>query len=100
MAGCDAANPLILVRAAHTSAHCAALFRVFDTDNDGFITESDLKNILLMMTGKSLSQSGVDAIVLRTIQQTDQDRDGKISRDDFEARLVENDAMTPAGGLH
>jgi Ca2+-binding EF-hand superfamily protein len=65
----------------------ADLFRVFDCDADGFITGDDLRKMLQMMAGKSLSPSGVDAVIERTLLETDMDRDGRISLADFRASM-------------
>jgi hypothetical protein len=68
---------------AHAAEKAAALFRVFDMDADGFISGADLRAILGMMVGTSLSAASVDAIVAKTIAQCDLDGDGRISLADF-----------------
>ena len=68
---------------AEAEVRADALFKVFDIDNDSFISDSDLRGILLMMTGASLSPASVDAIIMKTIAQCDADGDGRISSSDF-----------------
>ncbi len=41
-----------------------------------------------MMAGQSLSPKGCEAVIARTLQQTDADRDGRISPDDFRGSMA------------
>jgi hypothetical protein len=66
----------------------AALFRVFDVDSDGFISAEDLRKSLVMMAGQSLSPTACEAVIARTLQQTDRDGDGRISPEDFRASMA------------
>jgi Ca2+-binding EF-hand superfamily protein len=61
----------------------SVLFRVFDVDGDGLISEADLRAVLQLLTGTTLSAAAVDEIVLQTIRDADADQDGVISRADF-----------------
>lgn len=53
-------------------------FRVFDRDNDGYITAHELKNFLL-----SLGLDSKPEVVQRMISEADRDHDGKISFNEF-----------------
>ena len=59
------------------------LFKVFDVDQDGYISDNDLKKILEYMTGTSLSQTAAETVIHTTLQQADIDGDGVISLQDF-----------------
>lgn len=58
-------------------------FKVYDLDNDGFITNGELFVVLKMMVGNNLTDVQLQQIVDKTILQADKDRDGKISFNDF-----------------
>lgn len=66
-----------------------AAFRVFDVDSDGFISETDLKRVVNLMVGKTLSPETAARIITSTLQDADFDKDGKIGPSDFEASLGE-----------
>jgi len=55
-------------------------FSVFDTDGSGSISSDELKEILLMGTGQSLSSAEVDAF----IAEVDVNGDGELDVDEFE----------------
>ena len=61
----------------------AAVFRIFDVDGDGYITESDVRFVLSLLCGTALSSAAADEIVRATIVGADRDGDGRISEDDF-----------------
>jgi serine/threonine-protein phosphatase 2B regulatory subunit len=58
-------------------------FSIYDMDNDGFLSNGDLFKCLKMLVGDNLSDIQVQQLVDRTIIQADQDKDGKISYDEF-----------------
>lgn len=68
-----------------TADKVAFVFRLFDINNDGYLDSSDLSNVLASMTGKSLDEPTVAAIVSKTLSQADRDGDGRISLRDFMA---------------
>ena len=60
------------------------VFAMFDVDGDGVISALDLRRILDMMVGKSLSPETAAAVVSRTLEEADADNDGRISFEDFD----------------
>ncbi|XP_065833517.1 calcineurin subunit B type 2-like [Oscarella lobularis] len=60
-------------------------FRIYDMDNDGFISNGELFQVLKMMVGTNLKESQLQQIVDKTILFADQDKDGKISYEEFRA---------------
>ena len=67
-------------------------FKLYDVDGDGFISNSDLFQILKAMVGANLNDQQLQQLVDRTIRQGDLDCDGKLSYDEFLA-------MTKAQGV-
>jgi len=62
----------------------AVVFRLYDIDGDGVISEGDLRKLLGMLVGKTMSPSTIDAVIAVTLAEADKDRDGRISYEDFE----------------
>jgi len=58
-------------------------FRIYDIDNDGFISNGELFQVLKMMVGTNLKEEQLQQIVDKTIIYADVDGDGKISFDEF-----------------
>ena len=54
-------------------------FQIYDIDRDGFITSSELFQVLKMMVGNNLKDVQLQQIVDKTILYADKDQDGKIS---------------------
>lgn len=52
-------------------------------DNDGFISNGELFQVLKMMVGTNLKDSQLQQIVDKTIIYADKDGDGKISFEEF-----------------
>lgn len=65
------------------------MFRIYDLDRDGFISNEELYNVLKMMTGDNLTDLQLHQIVNRTILYLDKDADGKISLEEFTQVIVE-----------
>ncbi|OHS94714.1 Calmodulin [Tritrichomonas foetus] len=55
-------------------------FRVFDRDNDGFITPQELRTLLI-----SLGLDSSAEVIRRMINEADRNRDGKIDFNEFRA---------------
>jgi len=58
-------------------------FEICDVDNDGWINDRDLYHILKMLVGSNLDDKQLELIVNKTFTDSDHDKDGKISFDDF-----------------
>ena len=61
----------------------AVAFRIYDMDNDGFISNAELFQVLKMMVGNNLKDTQLQQIVDKTICFADKDEDGKISFEEF-----------------
>jgi len=59
------------------------LFQVYDMDNDGFISNGELFQVLKMMVGNNLTDIQLQNIVDKTIIEADEDGDGKLSYPEF-----------------
>merc|ERR1711971_568811 len=55
------------------------MFNIYDIDNDGYISNGELFQVLEMMVGTNLKDTQLQQIVDKTILQPDKDEDGKIS---------------------
>jgi len=64
-------------------------FRIYDIDNDGFISNGELFQVLKMMVGSNLKEQQLQQIVDKTIIYADKDGDGKISFNEF-SMIVSN----------
>jgi len=58
-------------------------FRIYDMDNDGYISNGELFQVLKMMVGNNLKDTQLQQIVDKTILFADKDEDGKISFPEF-----------------
>lgn len=64
-------------------------FKVYDIDRDGYISNGELFIVLKMMVGSNLKDQQLQQIVDKTIMEADQDKDGKISFEEF-TKMVES----------
>eukprot|EP00029_Vermamoeba_vermiformis_P011509 TRINITY_DN6342_c0_g1_i1.p1 TRINITY_DN6342_c0_g1~~TRINITY_DN6342_c0_g1_i1.p1 ORF type:complete len:183 (+),score=79.34 TRINITY_DN6342_c0_g1_i1:84-632(+) len=64
-------------------------FQVYDIDGDGFISNGELFQVLKMMVGSNLNDVQLQQIVDKTILEGDQDKDGRISFEEFK-RMISN----------
>jgi serine/threonine-protein phosphatase 2B regulatory subunit len=69
--------------------HELVVFRVYDMDQDGYISNGELFLVLKMMVGSNLSEQQLQQIVDKTIMESDADGDSKLSFEEFK-RAVEN----------
>merc|ERR1711868_40248 len=58
-------------------------FRIYDMDNDGFISNGELFQVLKMMVGSNLKDTQLQQIVDKTVRSVDANQDGKISFEEF-----------------
>lgn len=65
------------------------LFKVYDIDRDGYISNGELFLVLKMMVGNNLKDEQLQQIVDKTIMEADLDKDGKISYEEF-SRLAQS----------
>lgn len=68
------------MRQSDIEAELREAFRVFDRDNDGFITPQELKTLLI-----SLGLDSSAEVIRRMINEADRNRDGKIDFNEFRA---------------
>lgn len=66
-------------------------FRVYDVDNDGFISNADLYHVLKAMVGSNLNDVQLQQLVDRTIIQGDKDKDGKLSYEEFKEMVKDGE---------
>ncbi len=60
------------------------LFRVYDIDDDGFVSKQDLRTVMRMLLGDEyVSETQLEALVESVIKSADTDNDGRISKDEF-----------------
>ena len=59
------------------------MFEVYDIDKDGFVGNKDLFLTMKTMIGQDLSDAQIQNIVDKTIQDMDDDKDGKLSFPEF-----------------
>jgi len=69
-------------------------FKMYDKDEDGFISCDELFDILVTMVGDNLNQHQLKQIVYKTMMHADTDEDGKISFDEFLA--IVGESMVPS----
>eukprot|EP01105_Mastigella_eilhardi_P002904 TRINITY_DN13757_c1_g1_i1.p1 TRINITY_DN13757_c1_g1~~TRINITY_DN13757_c1_g1_i1.p1 ORF type:complete len:184 (-),score=86.12 TRINITY_DN13757_c1_g1_i1:133-630(-) len=58
-------------------------FQIYDMDGDGYISNGELFQVLKMMVGSNLNDVQLQQIVDKTIIAADEDKDGKISFEEF-----------------
>ena len=67
---------------------------IYDMDNDGFISNGELFQVLKMMVGNNLKETQLQQIVDKTVINADKDGDGKISFSEFCAvSLISTDCL-------
>ncbi|KAJ6232213.1 protein phosphatase 3 regulatory subunit b alpha isoform type 1 [Anaeramoeba flamelloides] len=59
------------------------VFKIYDLNGDGFISNGDLFLVLKSMVGENLKDIQLQQIVDKTIAKFDKDEDGKLSYDEF-----------------
>lgn len=58
-------------------------FRIYDINNDGYITNGDLFKTLQILVDDNLTDVQLQQLVDRTLLAADKDMDGKISYEEF-----------------
>ncbi|WFD44909.1 Calcineurin subunit B [Malassezia psittaci] len=59
------------------------VFKVYDMDRDGYISNGELFLVLKMMVGTNLKDQQLQQIVDKTIMEADQNGDGKLDFHEF-----------------
>lgn len=77
---CTETNFCVLASFLH---FCLVAFRIYDIDQDGFISNGELFQVLKTMVGNNLTEKQLQEIVDKTILYADKDGDGKISYEEF-----------------
>ncbi|XP_075258966.1 uncharacterized protein LOC142350867 [Convolutriloba macropyga] len=63
-----------------------ALFKIYDKDNSGYITEDEIREVL-----KSLEETKTDEEITELFKAMDRDGDGRISYQDFYNAMMADD---------
>ena len=63
------------------------IFKIYDINNDGFISNGELFQIFKLMARDSITDLQLQQLVDRTIVKADKDKDGKISFPEFRELL-------------
>ena len=76
---------MLVLLSIHTYAliHPLVAFSIYDIDQDGFISNGELFQVLKTMVGNNLTDKQLQEIVDKTILYADKDGDGKISFQEF-----------------
>jgi serine/threonine-protein phosphatase 2B regulatory subunit len=59
------------------------IFRVYDVNNDGYISNGELFTVLKMIVGSNLTETQLQQVVDTTMLRADKNRTGKVSFEDF-----------------
>ena len=59
------------------------VFKIYDIDKDGYISNGELYQVLKMMVGSNIKDTDLQQIVDKTILFADKDEDGKINFEEF-----------------
>jgi len=79
------------VKGADKDSKLRFAFKVYDIDQDGYISNGELFQVLKMMVGTNLKDVQLQQIVDKTILIADRDGDGKISFEEFAAATEDSD---------
>ncbi|KAL7322333.1 hypothetical protein PS15p_211964 [Mucor circinelloides] len=63
-------------------------FRVFDRDGDGYISESELRNIMASLVGRTKDEKLTEDELNVMLREADADGDGQINYEEFVKMLV------------
>ncbi|KAH3673787.1 hypothetical protein OGATHE_001767 [Ogataea polymorpha] len=70
------------------------LFRVYDIDNDGYISNGELFLVLRMMVANSLTDVQLQQLVDRTILENDEDGDNRLDFEEFKRTIAHTDVAS------
>mmetsp|Transcript_23669 Transcript_23669/g.40725 ORF Transcript_23669/g.40725 Transcript_23669/m.40725 type:complete len:179 (-) Transcript_23669:545-1081(-) len=69
-------------------------FKIYDVDEDGYISNGELFTVLKLMVGDNLNDVQLQQIVDKTVIEADKDRDGKLSFEEFKGIIANSDVDT------
>mmetsp|Transcript_22570 Transcript_22570/g.38721 ORF Transcript_22570/g.38721 Transcript_22570/m.38721 type:complete len:179 (-) Transcript_22570:400-936(-) len=69
-------------------------FKIYDVDEDGYISNGELFTVLKLMVGDNLNDTQLQQVVDKTIIEADKDRDGKLSFEEFKEIIRNTDLDT------
>uniref|UniRef100_A0A6U1WIH6 EF-hand domain-containing protein n=1 Tax=Vannella robusta TaxID=1487602 RepID=A0A6U1WIH6_9EUKA len=82
----------VLSKNAPSEQKMELVFKVLDLDNDGFITQQDIEQVLKMMIGSQIiSPHDLERIAAETVREYDSTGDGKITFAEFKDVLGDVD---------
>lgn len=64
-------------------SEAAFMFKVYDINGDGYVTQEEMMSIFKLLTGTNLSATQLQQIVEKTLKDLDVDRDGKLNYEEF-----------------
>ena len=65
------------------------MFKVYDINNDGYVTKEEMLVIFKLLVGKNLSTEQLQQIVEKTVKDLDIDGDGRLCYPEFKKVLFE-----------
>lgn len=63
---------------------CYTAFKIYDMDDDGYISRSDMKQVIKAITGSELLDNEIEAIAGKILEEVDIDGDGEFSYVEFD----------------
>ena len=60
------------------------MFKIYDINNDGFVSQEEMITVFKSLVGKDLSSAQLEQIVDKTIKDLDVDHDGKLNFAEFQ----------------
>jgi len=79
-----------------TLTHCLVLFSVYDVDGDGYVSKSDMFSTMKLIVGPKITDANLNDIVDKTITAADEDKDEKLSVEEFKKALTHIQKNGPA----
>ncbi|XP_042302653.1 calcium and integrin-binding family member 4 [Sceloporus undulatus] len=81
----------IFSQMAHPSLKIEYAFRIYDFNNDGFIDEEDLQNVIRrLVNGNKLSEEEIASLANHILEEADLDNDGMLSLAEFEHAMTKS----------
>lgn len=74
----------------NTHDKLAFAFKIYDIDNDGYISIGELFIVMKMMVGKNLQDAELQQICDKTMMEADHDGDGRLDFEEFSKAIDSN----------